>query len=413
MATLLSTDLSRLKLADVEDFLGLHLPERERPVEGPKIDLKIALPQDIGKDVAAMSNTHGGLILVGVRSTRRKHNIPVALPGWQFAATDARAHITNLIITTVHPRPDFDVGLAVARAEAGTVAVVRVRAGSFPPYEFAQGATVQIPVRVQDTNRQATLKDIESLLAKRADSSKAASELVQAYRIPIGGDAAVFGPLGPRPSRNWQRIITLPRTILRLRMDSVFERNFERLVWSYFPEDPSHDVDFRRGGWYLLAAKRDGQHRVWDVWSTGAVRFTTGLRSEESLGDLAADFIRFCRFSSAFLTSQEFYGPVLLAHDLDCPQVRLHPTFPPPGGLGNYDTVSGIQFPETRPSVMADAAAVVEDLEVDALRSPETTVSQTLLHELREIWGAKVHFAKLQEAVSALARRVYATESPP
>jgi hypothetical protein len=49
MADLLSCDLTKLSLKDVDEFLGLSLPENQRVAESGRIEYKEDLPQDLGE----------------------------------------------------------------------------------------------------------------------------------------------------------------------------------------------------------------------------------------------------------------------------------------------------------------------------------------------------------------------------
>jgi len=71
MLDLYSGDLEKCTAADIEDFLALTEPEEQRPTEGPTLDFKLELPDDIGCDITALSNTYGGLIVVGVKTDKK------------------------------------------------------------------------------------------------------------------------------------------------------------------------------------------------------------------------------------------------------------------------------------------------------------------------------------------------------
>lgn len=211
MPDLFSDDLSNLKLQDLEDFLGLHLEERQRPIEGPQLDFKVDLPNDLGDSVAALANTYGGLLFIGVRSEKKKHNIPVAIVGVDLKGGDSKARITDRVLSTVHPRPDFDVK-PVPVGSSKSVIVIRVREGNYPPYQYTQGSTVRIPVRIQDTNRQATVREIEDLLSKRTSFAKPMSERVSEYQLYIPGEDAILHSAGlTLNSPNFQWINISPK----------------------------------------------------------------------------------------------------------------------------------------------------------------------------------------------------------
>ncbi len=177
MADLFQDPLDTISLSDVLGFLAITAPETERPTEGTRLDFKKDLVANIGYYVAALANTAGGLIFVGVESqknTSLRQNVPTATPGANLGS-DARARITNKIVTTVSPRPEFDVEpYFLSGAHGNAIAVIRVSAGDYPPYEFSQSGDFSIPVRVQDTTRRASLREIEELIRTRDQLKSAA-----------------------------------------------------------------------------------------------------------------------------------------------------------------------------------------------------------------------------------------------
>src|SRR5579859_955596 len=174
---LFSADLESISMADVEEFLAIHSPEQQRPTEGIKLDYKLKEPADLGDTVAAFANTSGGLIFIGVQSSKLKHNVPISIPGETFAGGDVRARLMGKIISQVTPRPEVKIGVVpVSQPSTNVVAVIRVSEGLFPPYEFSSSNSVRFPVRLQDTVRQATLRDLERLFEKRTTLSATADE---------------------------------------------------------------------------------------------------------------------------------------------------------------------------------------------------------------------------------------------
>lgn len=166
---LFSSDLQALSIIDLQEVLGINAPEEQRPAEGMMIDYKLKEPGDLAETVAAFANTFGGLIFIGVESKKQKYNVPLALPGASFPGGDIKARILGKIVSQVSPRPEVDIG--VVRPSTGStdsIVVVRVKEGTWPPYQAVIGDRVRIPLRLQDTNRQATVRDIEQLFNKRA-----------------------------------------------------------------------------------------------------------------------------------------------------------------------------------------------------------------------------------------------------
>src|SRR5260370_22705381 len=175
MADFFTSNLTGLSLQDVDEFLGLSLPEDKRLPESSQIDYKKEFPPDLGDDVAALANTYGGLIFLGIKSDKNRNNIPVQWDGTQLGS-DPSARISARILSTVRPRPKFDIGLVTVAS--GHIAIVRVKEGDYPPYEYEQGNTVRISIRVNDTKRQASVRDIEVLMERRNVTKESAQRVI-------------------------------------------------------------------------------------------------------------------------------------------------------------------------------------------------------------------------------------------
>jgi len=113
MADLLTCNLTTVSFEDVDEFLGLSQPENQRVPENSRIEYKEDFPRDLGDEIAALANGYGGLIFLGIKADKNKNNIPVQWDGAQLRS-DPSARISNHILSTVHPRPQFDIGLVKA-----------------------------------------------------------------------------------------------------------------------------------------------------------------------------------------------------------------------------------------------------------------------------------------------------------
>src|ERR1700722_13996021 len=175
MPDLFTCDLSVLSFQDVDEFLGLSLPEDKRLPENSRIDYKKDFPPDVGDAIAALANAYGGLIFLGIKSDKNKNNVPVCWEGTQLGP-DPSARISARILSTVRPRPLIDIGLV--KVAGGDIAIVRVKDGDYPPYEYEQGNTVRISIRVNDTKRQASVRDIEGLMERRRSTRDGAQKVI-------------------------------------------------------------------------------------------------------------------------------------------------------------------------------------------------------------------------------------------
>src|SRR5437763_6091198 len=92
---LLTSPVNELAWQDVVDYCALALPE------GVTRDYKQDIPADLEKTVAAMANTSGGLILVGVTEDR-KSTKPSGVPGIPLVP-GLYERVLNICISNISP----------------------------------------------------------------------------------------------------------------------------------------------------------------------------------------------------------------------------------------------------------------------------------------------------------------------
>jgi len=408
---LYSGDIDSIKIADVEDFLFINKPEDQRPPENARIDYKEAPPSDIGLDVASMANADGGLILVGVKASKAKQNVPVQIVGVGLGG-DAKARITDWILATVRPRPPFEIAIIPYKQNGQVIALIRVRPGSFPPYEFQQGATVKIPIRTQDSNRQATLSEIESLLERRNILGKPAQDLASGYLGSTDFYCTVDAPSGESRVNEYQMIFTIPRSPLRFRLDAIFHKRFEESIKRSFGQTIQFARRVPRGRFYQVEQRLLGSHyccRIWRAWRNGAIGFVGNLARRglpgEFLGDICEDFQNLCRFARSFFREEEYFGPLVLAHELSCDSVQFLPTFSWSDALGDEEMIEGIHFPQRKAPTFKSHSQFYEEIDFVTLENPENVVAETLLFQLQETCGASIMFDKFKVAIARIRER--------
>jgi hypothetical protein len=410
MADLFTCKLTPLSFQDVDEFLGLSLPEDKRLPESSQIDYKQDLPGDLGDDVAALANTYGGLIFLGIKSDKNRNNVPVQWDGVHLGS-DPSVRVSSRILSTVRPRPEFDIGLV--GSTNGSIVIVRVKEGSYPPYEYEQGASVRIPIRVNDRNKQASVRDIEALIERRNATKQAAQRAITSLQpeslVSFRTESLPGG--GTRDSRDDRvhRMVLVPHRPTRWRLDVKFERQFERWIQGTFPNVRTFSSNFRSGMFYEVReiryeAKR--LYRVWRITSDGALGVARNVDHHgfpgEPIGDIAVDLLFFFRLARVVLEAGASFGRSLFTDVLSSPSTSYLPKFPTPNGLHGYDEIKGVHFPATRPEVLPGTTTWAEELDFHVVEDPVDMSTQVLFDQLRSSWGASIDYDRLLEAVAAL-----------
>ena len=93
---------------DLEKFIADQVQENARLEY--KSSAALTFPQqtsELAKDVSAMANSDGGVIIYGIPETEQ--HLPGALDGGIAHASVTKERIEQLIISNVRPRPDFAI----------------------------------------------------------------------------------------------------------------------------------------------------------------------------------------------------------------------------------------------------------------------------------------------------------------
>ena len=416
---LFSANLEKITLADVENFLALGSPEEGRPTEGIKIDYKVKVPDDLCDTVAAFANTAGGLIFLGVESQKKKNNIPTKIVGVTFAAGDARAALIGKVTSQVLPRPNVTIG-AVSLPSGAVVVILRVREGTYPPYQFTQGDKIRFPIRVQDTNKMCSIRELEQMFEKRRTADETPEMRVQQFfAAPLFPAYVESVPKSPQPriSGSYHSWAARPRVSLRVRLDRSSEIAFQKLIQDSFP-DPnlgnfwpplingrSHvarwqtRIDMSGRGWLTMV-------RYFECATDGSVRFSERIdRHEDGQGESVCDLfiagLRFLNLVESLYSSVNYYGGLSVMHTLQCqPAIKFLSKFPDDQGI--YRTSNAIVFPSQPPTQVPNTSNVVDEIENLESMNRIHFVSECMLSQLRELRFASVDYQALTAIVAKL-----------
>jgi len=158
----------------VKAFLADEIPEYDRleykaPVPSKDgISGKWELSDDVLKTIVAMANTSGGMIFYGVGSG--EENKPGKIVG--FEANDPERTLRGRCAALIEPTLWFDTKAIIIpsgeKGEGKKILLVRVRAGSNPPYNLRK---VGVFVRTGEEDRHAGVRDLEALFERRPQGS--------------------------------------------------------------------------------------------------------------------------------------------------------------------------------------------------------------------------------------------------
>jgi hypothetical protein len=172
---------------------------------------------------------------------------------------------------------------------------VRVVAGVWPPYEFGASNTVRIPVRIADTTRQATLREIEQLIQRRASYSQTPDERLSAVNESKPLNPAFIGTdqgngAQSFPAQAYQTWIVRPRVPLRLRLDRAFDSAVRSEIEAKFNEPGNFYGRQRRHDSTLRDRKADISYTFEELPTGGRVRIMTA--NHDAL-NVVHDFLNF------------------------------------------------------------------------------------------------------------------------
>lgn len=152
----------------VKEFLADQVPEYDRLEYKAPVPTKDggawSISDDVLKTIVAMANTSGGMIFYGVASG--SENKPGKIVGCD--ANDPERTVRSKCAAQIEPTLWLEtksINIPDGEPVGGRkLLLVRVRAGSNPPYSLRR---VGVFMRTGEEDRQATVRDLEALFARR------------------------------------------------------------------------------------------------------------------------------------------------------------------------------------------------------------------------------------------------------
>jgi hypothetical protein len=391
-------------------------PIEARPTEGTILDYKVADSADWVETIAAFANTAGGLLFLGVESDKKQNNAPVAVPGIEFFGGDIKVRLTAKIVSRVIPRQDFDIAAAAVPAEPGRfVAVIRVREGTYPPYQYAKESDrLRFPIRIQDASRDSSLRDMEYLFDKRGTFSETTEARVLSFssaplfpQLLKNYDSPAVPEQTPKPYHVWS---IRPRVSLRLRLDKSFDQTVLGLIRRHFPDSyfgnfwpPAMSADRHIVRWQGAVDSDRGAPLRWarniEWTSSGDIRFAERIDRRdwtggESVSDLFISSFRFLKLVEEFYRSHNSYGSLSALHSVHMqPDFKLLLTFP--DGDGIYHETDAISFSAMQAKDGMDASNITTEIPNYVLANPVEVICDLILSHLRQLRQATIDYDKL------------------
>jgi hypothetical protein len=138
---------------DVEDFCA------QGAREGAYLDYKVDFPTDLAKTIAAMANTLGGIVIIGVAET--KEGGPVVPLAGIKPERGLSERVTNIVLSTIAP-PVFPE-VAVCLNDGGSSALVVVRVPQSPEAPHATQSNTRVYVRTGNVSSPEELASMEKI----------------------------------------------------------------------------------------------------------------------------------------------------------------------------------------------------------------------------------------------------------
>lgn len=193
MAIISERDLLHASREDLERFLDVKLHESER------LDYKQDLTGDVSQTVAAMANTDGGTIIVGVEEDPRTKT-PSLASGFQHR--DARGAISSQVFTYLDPAVALETALIPAEEGRAFLVIAVQPSTSRAVLHREKGLLVRVGDQCVAPNRSA----FERLMAREAASTLDASQ----RRQFVSGQAGHWNGPGADGARLRVTVVAAP-----------------------------------------------------------------------------------------------------------------------------------------------------------------------------------------------------------
>ncbi len=169
---LFTSPINTITWAEIEDFCNQQIKE------GANLDYKENFPNDLAKTLAAMANTFGGIILIGIEET--ENNTPkLPIKGIEFKR-GLEEKVTSIIFSNIVPA--FLPEIQVCKNDDGERAVIVIRIPQSAQAPHAIAKNTKVYVRTGNKNEPeelATLDQLTWLTSQRSKSVELKNKLLE------------------------------------------------------------------------------------------------------------------------------------------------------------------------------------------------------------------------------------------
>jgi hypothetical protein len=320
------------------DFTHVDRPKNERPREGYLLDFKQEIGDKFIRVIAALANTFGGLVILGISDDDRDGR-PDSLLGIAYSG-ELKTRVANLIGSNLVPCPMFDIAECALPNDPGKkLCVVRVRETQEVCLITTKGEKNPVYVRVEDKSEPADSSALRALLERKRQLQNVVEDLQ--IRLNTLRERLVFSSRdtfgGIVHSKTFFRLIFCPTAHPLLPLDIVIENQFRDLVLNppllslINNGDAKHEFQRSRDWFEIRFLDQSlGYERRWHLTNHADVGFITemnwpspGLQGLWSLYDLAADLITIAKVVKEFWQLTGYYGSFRLEAELQVQDLRL------------------------------------------------------------------------------------------
>lgn len=423
---LFRADISRIPGADlyaaVESLILMHEPQTARMQENYLLDYKSEWNNKAVHSVAALANTFGGLILVGITDIKGRADQIVGVS----SKRELKTRLASSISTNIIPAPPYEIAeCELPHDTTKRLAVIRDRQGSALHLVNTKG---DHPVYVRNEDESVPANAAQLQLLMRRELRRSVSEqdlnsrLVELRRAMYVTHMQLTGDQTQRLRSNEELFVALvPTDPLSLNIDSSLELKFKNLigdiftkVWGYWVHGEADIEDNRSSDWYearFLLKKTDYEMK-WRLTSTGDIALVTQIGvplpsggTSWSLADMALNLFFISRMANTIWSDLGYLGDDRISVELRTGNFKLHA-----GSLG-YDSLfypggslTASIMPDRSNTPQPGAAASLDQTYFTRGDSAEISLTPLLNRILRSL-GHSAHLDNLKKELRTLFMR--------